>query len=180
MLYHYHNVANNFPRKADSEWFFRGWTLQDLIAPPTVKFFNRGRQSIGDRREPATRGQSILSRRHLWNFSPSQHMWGCVRNQLRLFTQQNNLKRSYSFIILRLLFIISEALAPLECLVVGEVPTGPRGELWQLSGNWQLSSCDRQDPRRAGGRMSSTTLESGQVGTCGLCHKAGLSILPLV
>ena len=32
--------------------------------------------------------------------------------------------------------------------VVGEAPTGPRGELWQLLGNWQLSSCDRQDPTK--------------------------------
>ena len=33
-------------------------------------------------------------------------------------------------------------------MVIGEVPTGPRGELWQLSDNWQLSCCNQQDPTK--------------------------------
>ena len=33
-------------------------------------------------------------------------------------------------------------------MVVGEAPTGPWGELWQLLGNWQLLSCDQQDPTK--------------------------------
>ena len=37
-----------------------------------------------------------------------------VRNQLHLFLQQSNAACTHSFIIPRLIFIISEALAPLE------------------------------------------------------------------
>ena len=32
------------------EWFSRGWTLQELIAPSTVQFFNTDWRSIGDKR----------------------------------------------------------------------------------------------------------------------------------
>ena len=32
------------------EWFSRGWTLQELIAPSDVQFFNKNWQSIGDKR----------------------------------------------------------------------------------------------------------------------------------
>ena len=32
------------------EWFSRGWTLQELIAPSNVQFFNKDWQSIGDKR----------------------------------------------------------------------------------------------------------------------------------
>ncbi|KAK7439978.1 hypothetical protein VKT23_017231 [Stygiomarasmius scandens] len=32
-----------------SEWFKRGWTLQELVAPRTVIFFNRNWQVIGDK-----------------------------------------------------------------------------------------------------------------------------------
>lgn len=53
-----HDVANNFPRKSNSntelaEWFFRGWTLQELIAPTVLKFFNQRWHEIGDRRSLA-------------------------------------------------------------------------------------------------------------------------------
>ena len=50
-----HDVAkDNFPRQAlnksaDSEWFFRGWTLQELIAPQVLKFFDQSWNFIGDR-----------------------------------------------------------------------------------------------------------------------------------
>ncbi|KIK20347.1 hypothetical protein PISMIDRAFT_59205, partial [Pisolithus microcarpus 441] len=37
--------ANGWP-----EWFSRGWTLQELIAPRQVEFFNKGWVSIGDRK----------------------------------------------------------------------------------------------------------------------------------
>lgn len=33
-----------------SEWFRRGWTLQELIAPESVEFFSRKGQRIGDKR----------------------------------------------------------------------------------------------------------------------------------
>ena len=32
-----------------SDWFTRGWTLQELIAPKSVEFFSREGQRIGDK-----------------------------------------------------------------------------------------------------------------------------------
>jgi hypothetical protein len=32
-----------------SKWFTRGWTLQELIAPTTVKFFSKNRKMLGDK-----------------------------------------------------------------------------------------------------------------------------------
>ena len=37
--------ANGWP-----EWFSRGWTLQEMIAPSNVQFFNKQWQAIGDKR----------------------------------------------------------------------------------------------------------------------------------
>ena len=56
-----HDVpASSFPTASDEEkypkfngwpeWFSRGWTLQELIAPSNVQFFNKDWQSIGDKR----------------------------------------------------------------------------------------------------------------------------------
>jgi hypothetical protein len=33
-----------------SEWFTRGWTLQELLAPRSVAFFSREREQLGDKR----------------------------------------------------------------------------------------------------------------------------------
>jgi hypothetical protein len=33
-----------------SEWFSRGWTLQELLAPSSVEFFSRDRKRLGDKR----------------------------------------------------------------------------------------------------------------------------------
>lgn len=33
-----------------SEWFTRGWTLQELISPPVVKFFSVEGKQLGDKR----------------------------------------------------------------------------------------------------------------------------------
>jgi hypothetical protein len=33
-----------------SKWFTRGWTLQELLAPNSVKFFSREGQYLGDKR----------------------------------------------------------------------------------------------------------------------------------
>ncbi|KAI6000077.1 heterokaryon incompatibility protein-domain-containing protein [Pisolithus albus] len=61
---------STFPTKADSnkfaesngwpEWFVRGWTLQELIAPQEVKFFNKDWVHIGNK------GQLALT---LWNIT---------------------------------------------------------------------------------------------------------------
>ena len=55
-----HDVPGSFPSARDEErypdfngwpeWFSRGWTLQELIAPSNVQFLNRDWQSIGDKR----------------------------------------------------------------------------------------------------------------------------------
>ncbi|KAH6880362.1 heterokaryon incompatibility protein-domain-containing protein, partial [Thelonectria olida] len=37
-----------------SRWFTRGWTLQELIAPSRVEFYNRSWQQIGGKKELAT------------------------------------------------------------------------------------------------------------------------------
>ncbi|KAI0133731.1 heterokaryon incompatibility protein-domain-containing protein [Xylariales sp. AK1849] len=33
----------------DSKWFTRGWTLQELIAPPVVEFYSSNGQKLGDK-----------------------------------------------------------------------------------------------------------------------------------
>ena len=58
---HLHNVLDpRFPTSSDMErypdfhgwpeWFSRGWTLQELIAPSNIQFFNTKWQNIGDKR----------------------------------------------------------------------------------------------------------------------------------
>ncbi|KAF2126032.1 hypothetical protein P153DRAFT_425248 [Dothidotthia symphoricarpi CBS 119687] len=37
------------PAFRDSRWFTRGWTLQELLAPRTVKFFSKEGQQLGDK-----------------------------------------------------------------------------------------------------------------------------------
>jgi hypothetical protein len=34
----------------ESRWFTRGWTLQELIAPPSVEFFSKGGEKFGDKK----------------------------------------------------------------------------------------------------------------------------------
>ncbi|KIK16064.1 hypothetical protein PISMIDRAFT_114057, partial [Pisolithus microcarpus 441] len=42
------------------EWFSRGWTLQELIAPMALQFFNKGWQAIGNKRDLATTLEKIM------------------------------------------------------------------------------------------------------------------------
>ena len=53
------DVRSSFPRLASEiypnskgwpEWFLRGWTLQEMIAPRNVQFFNEGWESIGNKK----------------------------------------------------------------------------------------------------------------------------------
>ncbi|KAI6000041.1 heterokaryon incompatibility protein-domain-containing protein [Pisolithus albus] len=56
-----HDVDGRFPSEPDDksfpnfngwpEWFSRGWTLQELIAPKDVEFFNKGWEPIGTKRQ---------------------------------------------------------------------------------------------------------------------------------
>ncbi|KAH9912485.1 heterokaryon incompatibility protein-domain-containing protein [Epithele typhae] len=45
----------------DSEWFKRGWTLQELIAPPEVLFFDRDWEIIGSRYDLSDEIRSITN-----------------------------------------------------------------------------------------------------------------------
>ena len=55
-----HDVCSSFPCQASGEmypnfkgwpeWFSRGWTLQEMIAPRNVQFFNEGWESIGNKK----------------------------------------------------------------------------------------------------------------------------------
>ncbi|KAH9216226.1 heterokaryon incompatibility protein-domain-containing protein [Leptodontidium sp. 2 PMI_412] len=74
-----------------SEWFSRGWTLQELIAPSSVDFFSRNRTRLGDR---SSLGQQIheitgialsaLSGTPLSHFSVDERFkWAQNRNTTR-------------------------------------------------------------------------------------------------
>ncbi|KIM68466.1 hypothetical protein SCLCIDRAFT_105868 [Scleroderma citrinum Foug A] len=64
-----HDVSDpSFPTERNSkkyshygwpEWFSRGWTLQELIAPDDVRFFNKDWQPIGDKRTHSSTLQDI-------------------------------------------------------------------------------------------------------------------------
>jgi len=45
------NEIGPLGRRRGSEWFYRGWTLQELLAPRTVIFFNYKWDRIGDKHE---------------------------------------------------------------------------------------------------------------------------------
>jgi len=53
------NLMRYFGFNAWPEWFSRGWTLQELIAPSNVQFFNKNWKSIGDKRTLAPTLASI-------------------------------------------------------------------------------------------------------------------------
>ena len=50
----YPRISNGWP-----EWFSRGWTLQELIAPDDLRFFNKDWQLIGDKRTHSGTLQAI-------------------------------------------------------------------------------------------------------------------------
>ena len=66
---HLHDVDGPFPAKRDKtrypdfdgwpEWFSRAWTLQEMIAPRTVLFFNKHWEFIGDKYKFAATLQDI-------------------------------------------------------------------------------------------------------------------------
>ncbi|KIO03139.1 hypothetical protein M404DRAFT_635279 [Pisolithus tinctorius Marx 270] len=52
--------AKMYPRsKGWPEWFSRGWTLQELIAPTDLQFFNKDWEPIGDKRNIASTLEEI-------------------------------------------------------------------------------------------------------------------------
>jgi len=44
-----HDVSPRARAFASSEWFFRGWTLQELIAPKNIRFYDSDWQWLGDK-----------------------------------------------------------------------------------------------------------------------------------
>ena len=48
-----------------SEWFVRGWTLQELLAPSSVDFFTRGWEKLGDRRSLGHQVHEVTGIPHL-------------------------------------------------------------------------------------------------------------------
>jgi hypothetical protein len=43
-----------------SRWFTRGWTLQELLAPEVIVFFNRSWQKIGQKKSGGSKGRGLL------------------------------------------------------------------------------------------------------------------------
>jgi hypothetical protein len=74
-----------------SRWFTRGWTLQELIAPPLVEFFSGSKQRIGDRQSIVPILQEItgisfeaLQGTPLSNFSVDERLsWAANRQTKR-------------------------------------------------------------------------------------------------
>lgn len=76
-----HNVADpmSFPHMAlkafliKAKWFTRGWTLQELLAPPYLVFVDQAWRRIGTRESWADeiKQASRIEARHLTNFSPT-------------------------------------------------------------------------------------------------------------
>ncbi|KAH9912483.1 heterokaryon incompatibility protein-domain-containing protein [Epithele typhae] len=84
-----HVTSTNFH---DSEWFKRGWTLQELIAPPEVLFFDGDWQMIGSRYELSDEIRSITNidravlrkERQISDVSVAQRMsWAASRKTTR-------------------------------------------------------------------------------------------------
>lgn len=64
-----------------SSWFTRGWTLQELLAPSKLHFFNRKWDPLGSKRQLAPEIERItgIPRKALQNFSPADF---CVADKL--------------------------------------------------------------------------------------------------
>jgi archaellum biogenesis ATPase FlaH len=60
--------GNVLPWEADfrgSEWFTRGWTLQELLAPSSVEFFSREWEKLGDKRSLIQQVHEVTGIPHL-------------------------------------------------------------------------------------------------------------------
>lgn len=76
----------------DSEWFKRGWTLQELLAPADVLFYNKDWKHLGSRFDLHSKIASItgISQRALqWGFAPEEFSvaermsWAAARKTTR-------------------------------------------------------------------------------------------------
>ena len=76
------------PAFRESRWFTRGWTLQELLAPPSVEFFSKEHERLGDRQSLRQEIHEItgipisaLEGRPLPHFSIEERMsWAVKRN----------------------------------------------------------------------------------------------------
>lgn len=81
----YDEILDEF---VDSEWFRRGWTLQELLAPRNLEFFDRDWQSFGTKvtliqetsRASEIEMGALLGSETIFDFSVAQRMsWGAGR-----------------------------------------------------------------------------------------------------
>lgn len=88
--------VSNGSELTDSEWFRRGWTLQELIAPRFVEFLDKNWQYLGNRQELSERiaaaaniDRTALTQRYKPEyFSVAQKMsWAARRSTSRLEDQ---------------------------------------------------------------------------------------------
>jgi hypothetical protein len=79
------------PAFQKSKWFTRGWTLQELIAPPSVEFFSREGERLGDKKllegqihEITGIAAQALQGDPLFHFSVNERMlWAAKRETTR-------------------------------------------------------------------------------------------------
>ena len=77
-LYDVDKARANFE---NSSWFSRGWTLQELLAPPKLHFFDHDWAPIGSRRKLTPRIEKItrIPRKAIYNFSTTDY---CVAEKM--------------------------------------------------------------------------------------------------
>jgi hypothetical protein len=83
--------ANNMDAFRFSKWFTRGWTLQELLAPDELTFFDKDWQEIGTKEGLRDAISRVTGIKHLFNFedaSVAQKMsWAAKRETTRLEDQ---------------------------------------------------------------------------------------------
>ncbi|KUJ18739.1 HET-domain-containing protein [Mollisia scopiformis] len=62
------NLSNVYAEFRRSEWFTRGWTLQELLAPQCVEFYNRDWVEIGTKSSLAEMIKKITGINRLFNY----------------------------------------------------------------------------------------------------------------
>lgn len=76
---------------SDSRWFKRGWTLPELLAPPSVEFFDRNWQHIGNKSELSELITLATGITHLFNYQEAsiaqKFSWASRRQTTRVEDQ---------------------------------------------------------------------------------------------
>jgi hypothetical protein len=89
-----------------SSWFTRGWTLQELLAPSKLHFFNQKWKPVGSRRRLAPKIERItrIPRRALRAFSPAEY---CIAEKLSWSAERETTRQEDSAYCLLGLFQIN-------------------------------------------------------------------------